>query len=232
MPPPEQKNISPTSPRILLLSPPSLPSHPEKLSSIHAAHDRSTTDIQMLDRLSLGLVSLPADTYNEVVILADADDVRRARLDNLGGGGKVLGTIVAAMKPGGNLSTQDGNIKKEEEQAAILAGLFRDQGSRQLRRPVEADTASVSLRLGTRNKAAVNGGAVASAVSPQNGEVSLNPSEKRKVGGPAGVGFSDDPGEEEGNEDGMDSDDELIDEDMLLSEEDMARPIAQRMCAL
>ena len=45
--------------RSLLLSPPSLSSHPEKLDNVVAAHDRNATDIQMLDRLSLSLVSLP-----------------------------------------------------------------------------------------------------------------------------------------------------------------------------
>ena len=199
----------------------------------------------MLDRLSLGLVSLPADTYDEVVILADADGIRRSRLDHLAEGekeGKMLGTIVSALKEGGKLSVQEGNatggeiqrgiVSAEEEQAAVLAGLYKDPKTGGIRRMKMEEIASVPLRRSAPAKAIPRQEpSMQQQQQQQNG--GLNPSEKRKLGGLAGVGFSDDPGEvggldgeEEDEED--DSDEDLIDENELLSEEDKTRPIAQR----
>src|SRR5277367_151668 len=63
--------------RTLLLSPPSLSSHEEKLNNVLEIHNRKATDMQMLDRLSLGLVSLPESTYDVIIILSDADGTRR-----------------------------------------------------------------------------------------------------------------------------------------------------------
>jgi len=45
--------------RTLLLGPPSIASHEENLRNVLASHDRAVTDLQMLDRLSAGLVTLP-----------------------------------------------------------------------------------------------------------------------------------------------------------------------------
>ena len=215
-----------TMPRTLLLSPPSLSSHPERLEEIRAAHDRDATDIQMLDRLSMNLVSLPAETYDIILILTDADNSRRESQALLSS--QLLSTLVKSLKAAGHLASQDNAFAATEDSTerreAIFAGLIVQDGK--MVKPDYASTAAVPLRLGKKNTTATT--------SPAGtGAVSLNLTGKRKNGPPdatqpAGVGFvdfSDDfnaPVEEEYD------DDDLIDEDTLLSDEDLARPIVQR----
>ena len=217
-----------THPRTLLLSPPSLSAHPERLDSVRVAHDRNATDIQMLDRLSLNLVTLPESTYDLIIILTDADDTRsesKTLLDS-----DLLLRIVKSLKPGGNLRSQDGTFATNdaaERREAIFAGLMIDGGN--VAKPDHDALHSVPLRFG---KAKDEGGAAAKTSAAGTGAVSLNLNGKRKNGPPgpaepAGVGFvdfSDDLGEPEGEDD----DDELIDEDTLLDEEDLKRPVVQR----
>lgn len=214
-----------TMPRTLLLSPPSLSSHPERLEEIRAAHDRDATDIQMLDRLSMNLVSLPDETYDLILILTDADNTRRESQSLLAS--KVLTKLVKSLKAGGRLRSQDNSFAATqnsfERHEAILAGFMVQDG--QMVKPDYASTTSVPLRLGKKGSSATTSAA-------GTGAVSLNLIGKRKNGPPdstlpAGVGFvdfSDDfdaPVEEDDNDD-------LIDEDTLLSDEDLARPVVQR----
>ena len=212
--------------RSLLLSPPSLSSHPEKLNNLLTAHDRSTTDIQMLDRLSLSLVSLPEATYDIILILADADNTRTEskRLLNR----HVLSRIVRSLRPGGRLKSQDGGFAAdgtEERREAVFAGLLMEGDY--MVKPDYTAAESVPVRL-SKNKSS-GGTATTSAVG--TGAVSLNLNGKRKNGPsasiqPAGVGyvkFGDDSGTPE-----VDDDDDLIDEDTLLDEEDLRRPVVQR----
>lgn len=217
-------------PRSLLLSPPSLSSHPEKLNNVLAAHDRNATDIQMLDRLSLSLVSLPDVTYDVIMVLADADNTRTESKKLLNR--DVLSSIVRSLKPGGRLKSQDGKLATqdtEERREAIFAGLLVE--GYDLVKPDYAATQSVPLRLG-KNKSS-GGTATTSAVG--TGAVSLNLNGKRMNGPPAsmqpaGVGyvdFSDDFGTPE-----VDDDDDLIDEDTLLDEEDLKRPVVQRKSSM
>ena len=213
--------------RTLLLSPPSLSSHPEKLDKIVAAHDRIATDIQMLDRLSLSLVSLPDATYDLILILADADSTRSESHNLLNR--DVLSRIAQSLKPGGKLQSQDGKFATEdaeERREAIFAGLVVE-GTDMMKPKYEA-TQSVPLRFGNKK----HEGAAAAFTSPAGtGAVSLNLNGKRKNGPPdntqpAGIGFvdfSDDFGAPE-----EDDDDDLIDEDTLLDEDDLSRPIVQR----
>ena len=219
-----------TMPRTLLLSPPSLSSHPERLEEIRAAHDRDATDLQMLDRLSMNLVSLPTETYDIILILTDADNSRRESQALLSS--QLLSTLAKSLKAGGHLASQDNAFAATEDsperREAIFAGLIVQDGK--LVKPDYASTAAVPLRLGKKNTTAMT--------SPAGtGAVSLNLTGKRKNGPPdatqpAGVGFvdfSDDfnaPVEEEYD------DDDLIDEDTLLSDEDLARPIVQRKPSL
>lgn len=181
----------------------------------------------MLDRLSLNLVSLPAETYDIIMILIDADNTRRESQSLLSS--QLLSTLVKCLKAGGRLRSQDGTFASIEDSAerreAIFAGLVVQDG--QMVKPDYASTASVPLRLGRKNGAATT--------SPAGtGAVSLNLNGKRKNGPPeatqpAGVGFvdfSDDFGAPVEEDD--DDDDDLIDEDTLLSDEDMARPVVQR----
>ncbi|MCJ1379103.1 electron carrier [Xylographa soralifera] len=236
---------SATLPRTLLLAPPSISSRPEKLNLILEAHNRQTTDIQMLDRLSLSLVQLPPSTYTTIILLTDADNTRSQSRSLLNGG--VLARLIAALRPGGTIRSQDGTFASQaeaaERQEAILAGLIVSSDG--VTKPDYDTTASVPLRLGKNkllngNTTTTNGHSIPSDSAPTNGlasstspagtgVVSLNLNGKR-ANGPSGVGFvdfSDDfdaPVEEEEN-----SDDELIDEDTLLEESDFIRPVIQRM---
>ena len=222
------KSSAPTSTlRTLLLSPPSLSSHPERLDNVLAAHDRNATDIQMLDRLSLSLVSLPESTYDIVLVLMDADNTRRESKKLLSR--EVLNDIVRALKPGGKLQSQDGKFATDNEdewKEAIFAGLLVEGND--MMKPMHGDTQSVPLRFG-KNK-----DAKAATSAAGTGVVTLNIKGKRKNGppnavDPAGVGFvdySDDFGSV--GVDGGVSDDELIDENSLLDEEDLKRSTVQR----
>lgn len=214
-----------TMPRTLLVSPPSLSSHPERLEELRAAHDREATDIQMLDRLSMNLVSLPEETYDIIMLLTDADNTRRESQNLLSS--QLLSTLVKSLKTGGSIQSQDNTFATVEDSTerreAIFAGLIVQDGK--MIKPDYASTASVPLRLGKRN-----GTAITSAAG--TGAVSLNLSGKRKNGPPvasqpAGVGYVD-FSDDFGAPDEEDDDDDLIDEDTLLSDEDLARPVVQR----
>ena len=202
--------------RTLLLSPPSLSSHQEKLTNVLEMHNRAVTDMQMLDRLSVGLVSLPQSTYDVIMILSDADGSRRESQALLSR--DMLALLVKTLKTGGHLRSQDGQfgaVDGAEKTEAILAGLSFQPGTGFVKLDYGAQE-SVPLKFGKRKTAQAAGGL------DTNGEsVSLPLNGKRKSldAIPAGVGFDDGAN---------DSDDELIDEDTLLDEEDLKRPIKIR----
>lgn len=205
--------------RTLLLAPPSVAAHPELLNRIFQNYDRSVTDLQMLDRLALGIVHLPASAYDVVLFLTDADGTRSESQQLLGR--DTMTKIVSALKAGGHLRSQDGLFgatESTEKTEAILAGLVSDAQEGMLK-PESNESVSVPLRL--RKKA--NGNSVAAVPLPLNGKrksVSDAPLQ------PVGVGFVD-------FSDDLDlvvtgEDDDLIDEDTLLTEEDLARPVQIR----
>jgi hypothetical protein len=209
----------------------------------------------MLDRLSLSLSTLPESTYSTVLILSDADGSRVESQRLLATTRTVLTQVIRALKPGGRLRSQDGTFPipgSMEMREAVLAGLVVSpsegedggQGFGMMKPEYEASQA-VPLRLGQRKKN--SNSASDGAPSTQNGTdettstVSLNGNGKRSNGAVptsgttplAGVGyvdFSDDfdeiPAEEEA---ASESDDELIDENTLLSDVDLSRPIIPRM---
>ncbi|KAF8865011.1 Fe-S cluster assembly protein dre2 [Acephala macrosclerotiorum] len=215
--------------RTLLLAPPSISSHEENLRNALASHDRSVTDLQMLDRLSAGLVTLPDSTYDLILILTDADGTCTESTQLLSR--DVFARIVSALKAGGKLQAQDGtfgkNVSGVELREAILAGLVTEGNS--MVKPDYSASEAVPLRLLRRK----DKGAV-SNTSPEVATTNVQVNGKRKsvdMTGPkvkpAGVGFvdfSDDFGEPmiTGEDD---DDDELIDEDTLLTEEDLKRPV-------
>lgn len=180
----------------------------------------------MLDRMSMNLVSLPDETYDIILILTDADNTRRESLSLLAS--QLLTTLVKSLKAGGRLRSQDNSFAATEDsperREAILAGLIVHDG--QMVKPDYASTASVPLRLGKRN-------AVANTSAAGTGALSLNITGKRKNGPPeasqpAGVGFVDFSDNFDAPVEEQDDDDDLIDEDTLLSDEDLAGPVVQR----
>ena len=214
--------------RTLLLSPPSLSSHPEKLNNVIEAHNRSATDMQMLDRLSLGFVSLPESTYDLILILTDADDTRMESRNLLNR--EVLALLVKALKPAGRLRSQDGQLGSnagQERNEAILAGLVYEDGQG-FSKPDYGVQVSIPLKFrktkGVAQAAGGLHGTNSDSVSlPLNGK---RKSEDMANGIPAGVGFVD--FSDDLDQPDVDSDDELIDEDTLLDEEDLKRPVQIR----
>lgn len=226
-----------TTQRTLLLAPPSLSAHPEALTNVLAAHDRNATDIQMLDRLALGLVALPAETYDVVMLLTDVDGARSQKLDRV-----VIERLVASLKAEGKLGAQNGVLDGLEITEGVLSGLVAD-GSGALVKPKAVAEQTVKLSFG-RKKA--NAAAV-----PANNVEAVNTAKRKSVdistngpvkSTPAGVGFV-----ELGDEFGMDYDEdedmeipsneeleraERIDPDSLLTEEDRMKPLNIRESTL
>ncbi|KAK1246617.1 hypothetical protein MKX08_000419 [Trichoderma sp. CBMAI-0020] len=196
--------------RTLLLAPPSLASHPTALTNMLSQHDRSATDLQMIDRLSAGLVNLPSATYDLVLVLADASSSLNEVLPLLTR--SILGPIAESLKPKGRLQSQSGGELGQNAalaKEAVLAGLVASNGG--FDKPDYGDNEGVvSLKLGSKKKKL----AVAAAPAPvQTLEV--------KPVVPAGVGFIDFSDDLDADYD----DDDLIDEDTLMTEDDLKRPI-------
>ena len=216
---------SATAQRTLLLAPPSIAAHPEALNRVVEAHDRAHTDIQMLDRLAVGLVSLPAATYDVILLLTDADGSRTEsqRLVDR----DIMGKLFEALKAGGKLKSQDGRlglVDGPEKTEGILAGLL--VGDDGFRKPDAGGGGTVSLHFRKKKAPQVN----------EDGSVPLNLGKRKSIEveaapvqpvQPTGVGFVD-------FSDDLDElvtgdDDDLIDEDELLTADDLANPIIQRM---
>ena len=197
--------------RTLLLAPPSIASQEDKLRGIFTTFDRSTTDLQMLDRLSAGFVSLPASTYDLVLILTDTDGTRRSEALKLLTR-DVYTTLVPAMKPGAKLQTQDSALNASDAMEAVLAGLVQSDNG--FEKPNFEPSAAVPLKFGLKKKNKTQTPTPAPASAPAPTGISTLPT---------GFGF-DGPGMDHDR----DSEDELINEDTLLTEEDLTRPIMPR----
>ncbi|KAJ5450470.1 Fe-S cluster assembly protein dre2 [Penicillium daleae] len=183
------------APRTLLLAPPSIAAHEEKLHALFTTFDRQSTDLQMLDRLSAGIVSLPLTTYSHVLVLTDTDGSRRAEALQLLTR-DVYTALLPSMKPGAKLATQDKPLTAADSMEAIMAGLVQNEAG--FEKPNFEQASAVPLKLGGR---------------------------KKKTTAPMGIlsgftnnGFSEVKNNSEDNE-------ELINEDSLIDEEDFTRPI-------
>ncbi|KAK4121356.1 DUF689-domain-containing protein [Parathielavia appendiculata] len=204
-----------TKQRTLLLAPPSLAAREDRLSALFATHPRATTDLQMLDRLAAGLVALPRTTYDLVLVLTDPDGSRRAEAFSLLRDRNVWARLVPAIKAGGRVRSEDESLSAGggggvEWREAVLAGLvaFTDGEGGGFVKPEYEEEAVVPLRLGLGKRKMEGNGGVAATPAPATVGVGF-------------VDFSDDL-----NLDAED-DDNVIDEETLLTEEDMRRPIQQ-----
>lgn len=240
--------------RTLLLAPPSVSAHPEALTRVAEAYDRDATDIQMLDRLAMGLVALPAETYDVVLLLTDVAGSRQESSRLLSR--EVMERIVPAMKAGGRMKSQDGSFggtPGAEQTEAILAGLVKGEGDGMIK-PDSAANQTVSLRLGKKkaNAAAVPANDIEAAntakrksegISTSGGTLAQANGYGHMRAAPAGVGFIDslddfDGGLDDGS--GYESDEieipnneelqraEKINPDTLLTEEDRKKPLIIR----
>ncbi|CZT17417.1 related to Fe-S cluster assembly protein dre2 [Ramularia collo-cygni] len=224
---------STTTPRTLLLAPPSVASHPESLSRVAEAYDRAATDIQMLDRLSLGLVSLPPSTYDVVLVLSDVSPEDAASRTSLTR--DIMERITTSLKPGGKLKSQSGAALQAAEQTeAILAGLVQDDGEGMVK-PADVANQTVQLSFGRRKKKT---GKRKSVDISTHGEENRNGNGSGNGNGnenaaPMGVGFVENVDDVVNvDEDDFDfpTDEQLqhaerIDPDTLLTEEDRLKPL-------
>lgn len=165
----------------------------------------------MLDRLSTGIVTLPSNTYDLVLILTDSDGSRRAEALQLLTR-DVYTALVPAMKSGAKLQTEDNVLNASEAMEAVLAGLV--QNATGFEKPNYEQASAVPLKFGLKKKKT-------SAAAPVQAP---------SMGIQFGSGFGLD-GMNGSNHD-RDDNDELINEDSLLNEEDLTRPIMPRKFAL
>ncbi|KAG6007702.1 hypothetical protein E4U21_005663 [Claviceps maximensis] len=135
--------------RNLLLAPPSVAAHEEKLRDVFTTFDRSNTDLQMLDRLSAGFVTLPPATYDVVLILSDADGSHGAADSASLLNRHLFTALVPAIKVGGRLQFQNGQPGAAESREAILAGLVAKEDGFEKQ---DDDEVVVPLRFGKKNK--------------------------------------------------------------------------------
>lgn len=191
----------------------------------------------MLDRLALGLVALPSETYDLVLLLTDADGMRTESSKLLDR--NVMSKLVYALKSGGRVRSQDGTFASapgSEQTEAILAGLVQD-GTQGMFKPASTAGQTVKLSFGKKkaNAAAVPANAMEAnniGLAPATNGVKRALVEEPKA--PAGVGFIDfsddfDAEYDEGDEYIPTKEellaDEQIDPDTLLTEEDRQRPV-------
>ncbi|KAL7271622.1 electron carrier [Rhizina undulata] len=192
-----------SSDRTLILCPPSLAANPQALESALQPFSRSSTDVQMLDRVALGHASLPEVAYTTVLLLSDPN--APTKLEN-----PLLEKIIASMVPGGVWKSQRNELG-DDRMAVIMAGfLVEDRGEEGtvLVKPEYTSSAAVPLRLVRKND-------TPAVTTPAVPTITAKPAAL------SGVGFID------FSDDLEDEDEDLIDEDTLLDDNDLAAPIQQ-----
>ena len=203
MTPSTSKSID--APRTLLLAPPSIATQEDKLRALFTSFPRQTSDLQMLDRLSAGIVTLPSNTYDLILIITDTDGSRRSEALQLLTR-NVYTALVPSMKPGAKLQTQDRPLEASEAMEAVLAGLIQTENG--FEKPNYEQASAVPLRFGKKKT---------TAPAPP-------------IGLPiSGNGFTSNGMTGTNHEQ---DDEELINEDSLLDEEDLTRPIMPRTSCL
>jgi anamorsin len=161
----------------------------------------------MLDRLACGIVAVPPSAYDTIVILADVDEsyAEGSKLIDR----ELMTRIVKGLKPGGRLRSQDrlfGLTNEMLQNEFILAGLIND-GSAGFVKPDYNEQYSVPLQFAKRRNGRQR--RLENKDNTSDLEVVIDDGVRIATGA---NGISD----------------ELIDEDALLAEDDLASPIIQR----
>ncbi|KAF3936403.1 Anamorsin [Dactylella cylindrospora] len=220
----EKLAVKPTS-KTLLLCPPAVAANPEVLQAALATHPRSSTDVQMLDRIALGLVNLPAETYATVILLSDPASTP-FDIDTT-----LLQKVTASMTPGSKWITEKcDSLKKVNRLQVMLAGLVVNEadGLVSFSKPDYGRTAAVPLKFGKKAKdsstetVTLNGKRKSVEIStdvPLVAPMKAKPVTEYKVGY---VDFGDDLDVDFGEDD-----DELIDENTLLNDGDLDMAVQQ-----
>ncbi|KAI5778255.1 cytokine-induced anti-apoptosis inhibitor 1, Fe-S biogenesis-domain-containing protein [Geopyxis carbonaria] len=199
------------SQRTLLLCPPTISSNPQALESTLATLDRSSTDVQMLDRLALNQATLPDEIYSAVILLADPSSATSTNLTK-----PLLEKVFSSMVPGGRWRSHGHKEWAKDQLDFLMAGFMVEKGGEGLVVVKPDFGAQTSVPLKLRKKPESTGVKVvvakpAPVVAPPKVAMS-----KAAAGNGVGfVDFSDDFGD----------DDELIDEDELMADEDLATPV-------
>ena len=109
-----------TMPKTLLLASPSVATKEDTIKHLFIKYGRPSTDLQMLDRINDGLVTLPTAIYDLVVTVKDQSDAPHLLTRH------VFATLVPAMRVGCKLQTDDGMpLHDSETREAILSGLVK-----------------------------------------------------------------------------------------------------------
>ncbi|DAA73643.1 TPA_exp: Fe-S cluster assembly protein DRE2 [Trichophyton benhamiae CBS 112371] len=201
-------------PRVLLLSPPSLSSNPDKLAELINQYDKNARDLQMLDRLAAGLVSLPESTYNLVLLLTGIDGTN-AEGERLVGR-DTLQQISRALQSGGVMKYQDGSpaaINEPTRTEAILCGFTVNDKGELMKPAFEEQSVSLSFSFNKSRKPKKDTNSNKNEQQPavlQNNIVMLDNNTNNVFNTPDG-----------------DDDEELIDEDELIDADELERPIIQ-----
>jgi hypothetical protein len=209
--------VAVTQSRTLVLCPPSIASKPESLESALANVERTSTDVQMLDRLTLNFASLPEATYSTVLLLSDPASNASSLLEK-----PLLEKIIASMVPGGRWRSPGKEKWVSDRLAFLTAGFLVEESPSEGLVAVKPDFGgqkSVALKL--RKKPTTNASVVKPVVAAPTPAPAPPPAPVTNGNGVGFVDFTDDFGD----------DDELIDEDELMADEDLATPVQMRMSA-
>lgn len=168
-------------------------------------------ELQMIDRLARGLVSLPESAYDTIFLLAGADDAFSEATQLLDRG--TLLVVHQALRPGAKLQFQKGKSTQEPTPAfrsgAILAGfVFGDNG--EFIKPDSMTQKAVPLKFRAKTIKSTE------IHFPVDGINRVTPRNMKDVSTDISIDING-------------HDDELIDEDTLLDNDDMERPIIQRV---
>jgi hypothetical protein len=217
----------------LLLSPPSLSSQPGKLNETLQSYNRNATDLQMLDRLALGLASLPDSTYSSIVILAGGDNSFSESLKLINR--QTFNQIIKSLRRGGYIYGQDAvSGVAFDHNEAILAGLINVDNGKYVKPDIE-EIQAVPLRLGRKhNHAGAPPSLEESAAEhpfPLGVFEGKTPSGDDRVTVAGSQKFPENIVSAATMDNNEVSDDELINEDNLLDDSELSAPIIQRKCS-